>query len=183
MKAAAFAERSRGWRRISWPKRSPTVRGCHGELLTVPGSAIAEWIRKAGKIVLIDGCFLRCHGRVLENLVEKDKLLQFDALSYYKKYTDRFDVDFRSGAGKKRNCPLCCGQGPGGIEKRFRAGRAVAMLFGMRNAAVNPETIKGCSAQSTTLSLAGSLVNAGRETHREKPKPVDPLFKTNDRTI
>jgi uncharacterized metal-binding protein len=74
-------------------KEEPYRRGCHGELFTVPGSAIAEWIKKAGKIVLIDGCFLRCHGRVLENLVEKDRLLQFDALSYYKKYTDRFDVD------------------------------------------------------------------------------------------
>lgn len=74
-------------------KEEPYARGCHGELLTVPGSAIAEWIRKADKVVLIDGCFLRCQGRVLENLIEKDKLLQFDALSYYMKYTDRFDVD------------------------------------------------------------------------------------------
>jgi uncharacterized metal-binding protein len=74
-------------------KEKPYSRGCHGELLTVPGSAISEWIRKADKVVLIDGCFLRCHGRVLENLIDKNRLVQFDALSYYKKYTDRFDVD------------------------------------------------------------------------------------------
>jgi hypothetical protein len=43
--------------------------------------------------VLIDGCFLRCHGRILQNLVPEDKLVQFDALSHYKKYTDRFDFD------------------------------------------------------------------------------------------
>jgi hypothetical protein len=74
-------------------KEEPYRRGCHGELLTVPNSAIAQWIKKSGKIVLIDGCFLRCHGRVLENLVDKDRLAQFDALSYYRKYTDHFDID------------------------------------------------------------------------------------------
>jgi uncharacterized metal-binding protein len=74
-------------------KEEPFRRGCHGELFGVPESAMAEWVKKAGKVVLIDGCFLRCHGRILENLIEKDKLMQFDALSHYKKYTDRFDID------------------------------------------------------------------------------------------
>ncbi len=68
-------------------------RSCHGELFTVPDSSMADWTRKAEKIVLIDGCFLRCHGRVLENLVRRENLAQFDALSYYGKYTDRFDID------------------------------------------------------------------------------------------
>ena len=44
-------------------------RGCHGELITVPESAIARWISAAEKVVLIDGCFLRCHGRILENII------------------------------------------------------------------------------------------------------------------
>lgn len=74
-------------------KEEPYRRGCHGELLTVPDSAIAQWIRKTGKVVLIDGCFLRCHGRILENLIGEENLVQFDALSLYKKYTDRFDID------------------------------------------------------------------------------------------
>lgn len=74
-------------------KEEPYRRGCHGELFTVPHSALARWIKQAGKIVLIDGCFLRCHGRVLENLVGEENLIQFDALSFYKKYTDRFDID------------------------------------------------------------------------------------------
>ncbi len=74
-------------------KEEPFRRSCHGELLTVPGSALAQWIKKAGKVVLIDGCFLRCHGRILENLLGKDNLVQFDALSFYGKYTDRFDID------------------------------------------------------------------------------------------
>jgi uncharacterized metal-binding protein len=68
-------------------------RACHGELFSVPDSAMAQWVKTVKKVVLIDGCFLRCHGRILENLIEKDKLLQFDALSHYKKYTDRFDID------------------------------------------------------------------------------------------
>lgn len=74
-------------------KEEPYRRACHGELFTVPDSALSQWIKKAGKIVLIDGCFLRCHGRILENLVGEQNLVQFDALSLYEKYTDRFDID------------------------------------------------------------------------------------------
>ena len=74
-------------------KEEPFRRGCHGELLTVPGSALAQWINSAEKVALIDGCFLHCHGRVLENLFGKEKLAQFDAYSYYKKYSELFDID------------------------------------------------------------------------------------------
>ena len=38
-------------------------------------------------------CFLRCHGRIIENLLARDKPVQFDALSVYRKYTDVFDID------------------------------------------------------------------------------------------
>ena len=68
-------------------------RGCHGELITVPESAIAQWMKNAEKVVLIDGCFLRCHGRIIENIIDKEKLLQFDALSHYNRYTDIFDYE------------------------------------------------------------------------------------------
>ena len=74
-------------------KKESYGRGCHGELITVPESAIARWIRDAEKVVLIDGCFLRCHGRILENVLDDKKLIQFDALSHYKRYTDIFDYD------------------------------------------------------------------------------------------
>jgi len=74
-------------------KKEPYRRSCHGELLTVPDSAVTQWTKDAEKVVLIDGCFLRCHGRILENVIDKDKLIQFDALSHYKKYTDVFDID------------------------------------------------------------------------------------------
>ncbi len=74
-------------------KKSLYQRGCHGELLTVPQSAIAKWALTAEKVILIDGCFLRCHGRMMENLFDKDKLIQFDALSHYQKYNEIFDID------------------------------------------------------------------------------------------
>lgn len=74
-------------------KEEPYRRGCHGELLTVPYSAISNWIRKADKVIVIDGCFLRCHGRILRNMIEEDRLIEFDALSFYKKYTDLFYID------------------------------------------------------------------------------------------
>ncbi len=69
------------------------ARACHGELLSVPHSAIAHWATEAEKVVLIDGCFLRCHGRILENLLGAEKLAEFDALSVYRDYTDVFDID------------------------------------------------------------------------------------------
>lgn len=74
-------------------KEEGFARGCHGELLAVPDSAMARWIGQAGQVVLIDGCFLRCHGRILENLLDKEQLRQFDALAVYKKYSDVFDLD------------------------------------------------------------------------------------------
>jgi len=67
-------------------KEEPFARACHGELLSVPDSAMAQWVKKADKVVvLIDGCFLRCHGRILEGLLRKENIVQFDALSVYKK--------------------------------------------------------------------------------------------------
>ncbi|MHC4647406.1 MAG: hypothetical protein ACYTBJ_18090 [Planctomycetota bacterium] len=54
---------------------------------------MAQWVKKAEKVVLIDGCFLRCHGRIIEDVIGKEKLVQFDALFFYKKYTDVFDID------------------------------------------------------------------------------------------
>ncbi|MDJ0783257.1 MAG: putative zinc-binding protein [Desulfosarcinaceae bacterium] len=74
-------------------KKKPYGRGCHGELMTVPESAISQWIRKAEKVILIDGCFLRCHGRIIEHLIDEKRLVQFDALSHYNRYTDIFDYE------------------------------------------------------------------------------------------
>ncbi len=61
--------------------------------MTIPNSAIAQWTMNAKKVVVIDGCFLHCHGRILQNIIDDDALEVFDALSHYKKYTDLFDID------------------------------------------------------------------------------------------
>jgi uncharacterized metal-binding protein len=74
-------------------KNASFGRCCHGELNTVPDSAMAKWVNAAKKVVLIDGCFIRCQGRIIENMVGSDKLVQFDALSYHKQYCDKMDID------------------------------------------------------------------------------------------
>lgn len=74
-------------------KEGPFARACHAETFTVPDSAIAQWVKSAGKVVVIDGCFLVCHGRILKELVGEDHMIHFDILPFYKKYTDVFDID------------------------------------------------------------------------------------------
>jgi uncharacterized metal-binding protein len=69
------------------------ARACHAEAFFVPHSSMAEWVRGADRSVMIDGCFLKCHGRVLNALVGEEKVIQFDALPYYRKYTDVFRMD------------------------------------------------------------------------------------------
>ena len=69
------------------------ARACHGEVFTAPHTAIGRWVSEAPTVVLIDGCFLGCHGRILENLIPGDRVAHFDALSHYRRYTDRFDLD------------------------------------------------------------------------------------------
>ena len=66
------------------------ARACHAETFFVPHSSMARWIKEAQRSVMIDGCFLKCHGRVLEGLVGADKMIQIDALPFYKKYMDIF---------------------------------------------------------------------------------------------
>ena len=74
-------------------KESGYSRACHGELLTAPHTEIAKWATSAEKVVLIDGCFMGCHGRILENLLGKENLVRFDALSFHKKYSHLLDID------------------------------------------------------------------------------------------
>jgi len=75
-------------------KRLPThARACHAETFFVPNSAMAQWVRRADECVVIDGCFLKCHGRVLEGLVAKERIIHFDALSIHHKYSDAFLMD------------------------------------------------------------------------------------------
>jgi len=77
-------------------KEEPYSRGCHGEMFTAPRSAMAEWAKKANKVVVIDGCFMHCHGRIMKNIVGDENMIQFDALSMYNrdnKYSNTMLVD------------------------------------------------------------------------------------------
>lgn len=69
------------------------ARACHAETFFVPHSAMAAWVKGAAKSVMVDGCFLKCHGRVLNNLVGEEKVVHIDALPFYRKYTDVFLMD------------------------------------------------------------------------------------------
>lgn len=69
------------------------ARACHAETFFVPHSSMAAWVKGAEKTLMIDGCFLQCHGRVLKGLVGEGKMIQIDALPFYRKYTDIFLMD------------------------------------------------------------------------------------------
>jgi len=72
---------------------SSLARACHAETFFVPHSSMKRWIAEADKTVVIDGCFLKCHGRVLKNLIGDEKVVHIDALPLYRKYTDVFLAD------------------------------------------------------------------------------------------
>jgi len=69
------------------------ARACHAETFFVPHSSMAEWVNQAEQVVVIDGCFLKCHGRVVDNLVDEKKVIHIDALPLYNKYTSIFSMD------------------------------------------------------------------------------------------
>jgi uncharacterized metal-binding protein len=69
------------------------ARACYAETAFVPHSSMARWVEQAEQVVVIDGCFLKCFGRVLDNLVDPEKVTHIDALPLYKKYTDVFDMN------------------------------------------------------------------------------------------
>lgn len=69
---------------------SGLARACHAETFFVPHSSMADWVKGAEKTVVIDGCFLKCHGRVLEDLVSDESVTHIDALPLYRKYNDVF---------------------------------------------------------------------------------------------
>ena len=71
-------------------REEPYERACYAETFFVPHSAMKRWAQEADKAVMIDGCFLKCVGRVLKNLVDEEKIVHVDALKLYKKYTDVF---------------------------------------------------------------------------------------------
>jgi uncharacterized metal-binding protein len=69
------------------------ARACHAEAFFVPHSSMAQWVKDADKAIMVDGCFLKCHGRVLKKLTGEEKVVHIDALPLYKRYTDLFSMD------------------------------------------------------------------------------------------
>jgi uncharacterized metal-binding protein len=69
------------------------ARACHAETFFVPHSAMCRWVTGADRSVVIEGCFLRCHSRVLDNLVEPDRVRHIDAHQIHRKYSDVFLMD------------------------------------------------------------------------------------------
>ncbi len=74
-------------------KEEPFARACFPEAFFVPHSGMSRWIKEADQVVMIDGCFLKCIGRVLNNLVDEAKITHIDAMQYYQKYTELFDME------------------------------------------------------------------------------------------
>lgn len=69
------------------------ARACHAEAFFVPHSAMSRWVREAQHSVMIDGCFLQCHGRVLRQLTSPEKVVHFDAFRLHRRYADVFSMD------------------------------------------------------------------------------------------
>jgi hypothetical protein len=69
------------------------ARACHAETFFVPHSSMARWVKQAPKSVMIDGCFLKCHGRALKGLIGAEKMIHFDALPFYRKYNNIFSME------------------------------------------------------------------------------------------
>lgn len=74
-------------------KEEPFERACCAEVALVPHSTMARWVKEADRVVMVNGCFLKCIGRVLNNLIDQDKIIHIDALQYYNKYTDVFYME------------------------------------------------------------------------------------------
>jgi uncharacterized metal-binding protein len=66
------------------------ARACHAETFFVPHSAMSKWVREAPRVVVIDGCFLQCHGRALKSLVPAERLIQVDAHRIHRSFSDAF---------------------------------------------------------------------------------------------
>jgi len=74
-------------------RNEPYARACYAEAALVPHSAMARWVRQADKVLMIDGCFLRCVGRLMSSIVNPDAVVQIDALKLHKKYSKVFHMD------------------------------------------------------------------------------------------
>ncbi len=66
------------------------ARCCYAETFLVPHSTMTAWVKGAEKVVVIDGCFLKCIGRITENVIDKEKIIHIDTNPIHKKFSDVF---------------------------------------------------------------------------------------------
>jgi len=66
------------------------ARCCYAETFLVPHSSMTAWVQEAEKVVVIDGCFLKCIGRIAENVLDKEKIIWIDTNPLHKKFSDTF---------------------------------------------------------------------------------------------
>ena len=71
-------------------KESPYARTCYAETFLVPHSSMARWVKDADRVVMIDGCFLKCLGRILKNFIDEERIIHIDSLPLHNKYGDLF---------------------------------------------------------------------------------------------
>ncbi len=69
---------------------APYSRSCYAETFLVPHSSMTAWVMEAEKVMVLDGCFLKCIGRILENDIDKEKIIQIDTNPIHKKFSDVF---------------------------------------------------------------------------------------------
>ena len=69
---------------------APYARACYAETFLVPHSSMTTWVKGAEKVVVIDGCFLKCIGRIAENVIDKEKISWIDTNPMHKKFSDVF---------------------------------------------------------------------------------------------
>ena len=87
-------------------REEPYARACYAETALVPHSAMARWVRQADRIVMIDGCFLRCIGRLMNNLADREAIVHIDALTLHKKYSKVFHMDDVPESERKETAQL-----------------------------------------------------------------------------
>ena len=68
----------------------PYARCCFAETFLVPHSTMTTWVKGAEEVVVIDGCFLKCMGRITENVIDKEKITFIETNPIQKKYANEF---------------------------------------------------------------------------------------------
>ena len=105
-------------------KEDPYARACHGELFSAPHSNLAKWVKESERVVVIDGCAIRCHGRIAENVIDRDRLVNINALSIHGKYANLMDVDDVPEEERKRTAMEVADKILAGLEDSTSYGSA-----------------------------------------------------------